>query len=106
MIRYMTSGESHGKGLMAIIDGVPAGLVLDEKVINADLARRMHGHGRGGRMAIEADKAEVISGCRKGRTIGSPVGLYIKNNDYKIDELADVKCPRPGHADLAGIMKY
>ena len=106
MIRYMTSGESHGKGLLAIVDGVPAGLKLDEKDINKDLARRMFGYGRGGRMSIEKDKVELVSGTRKGRTIGSPVGMLIKNKDYKIEKLPAVKCPRPGHADLAGILKY
>ncbi len=106
MLRYMTSGESHGKGLLAIVDGVPAGLKLDEKAINKDLARRMFGYGRGGRMSIEKDKIELISGTRKGRTIGSPVGMLIKNKDYKIEKLPPVKDPRPGHADLAGILKY
>lgn len=106
MLRYMTSGESHGKGLLAIIDGVPAGFKLDEKAINKDLARRMSGYGRGGRMKIEKDRIELVSGTRKGRTIGSPVGILIKNRDHKIEKLPAVKCPRPGHADLAGILKY
>jgi chorismate synthase len=102
----MTSGESHGKALMAIVDGVPAGLSMDERFINGELARRMAGYGRGGRMKIESDTADVVGGCRKGLTIGSPVGLYIRNRDYKIEELPDVKDPRPGHADLAGVQKY
>jgi len=102
----MTAGESHGKGIMAILDGVPAGLKMDEIAINKDLIRRMHGYGRGGRMKIEKDKAEIIAGCRKGVTIGSPIGIMVKNNDHKIDELPDVKNPRPGHADLAGMEKY
>ncbi|MFH1878844.1 MAG: chorismate synthase [Candidatus Omnitrophota bacterium] len=109
MLRYMTAGESHGKGIMVILDGVPAGLKMDEgaiRSIHSDLRRRMHGYGRGGRMSIENDKAEIISGIRKGVTIGSPVGMIILNNDYKIDELPDVKDLRPGHADLAGIQKY
>jgi chorismate synthase len=102
----MTGGESHGKGLMTIVDGVPAGLKIGEASINRDLARRMVGYGRGDRMRIEQDKAEVLSGVRKGMTIGSPVGMVIHNKDYKIDELPDVNNPRPGHADLAGIQKY
>ncbi|MBU1656890.1 MAG: chorismate synthase [Candidatus Omnitrophica bacterium] len=106
MLRYMTAGESHGKGMMAIIDGVPAGLGVDIKFINDELLLRMHGYGRGGRMTIEKDEVDIIAGCRKGRTIGSPIGMLVGNKDYKIDELPDVTCPRPGHADLAGIQKY
>jgi chorismate synthase len=106
MLRYMTAGESHGKGLMTIIDGVPAGLKLEKSFIDKELARRMVGYGRGGRMKIEKDKADILSGLRKGITIGSPVGLVIKNKDFKIDKLPDVISPRPGHADLAGIQKY
>lgn len=106
MLRYLTAGESHGVGLMAIVDGVPAGLKLKKDFIDNELARRMVGYGRGGRMKIEKDQADIIAGVRKGETIGSPVGMFIKNNDYKIDKLPDVKCPRPGHADLAGIQKY
>ncbi|MDD3088602.1 MAG: chorismate synthase [Candidatus Omnitrophica bacterium] len=106
MFRYITAGESHGKGLVVIVDGLPAGLRLDEAAINRDLARRQSGYGRGGRMRIETDKADIISGVRRGRTIGSPVAMVIWNRDYKIDSLPDVKNPRPGHADLAGIMKY
>ena len=106
MLRYMTAGESHGKGLVAILDGVPAGLTMDKGFIDNDLAKRMFGYGRGGRMAIEQDTADIISGCRRGITIGSPVGILIKNADHKIDKLPDVTCPRPGHADLAGIQKH
>lgn len=106
MLRYMTAGESHGKGVAVILDGVPAGLKMDESFINSELKKRMHGYGRGGRMAIEEDSAEIISGCRKGVTIGSPVGILVSNKDFKIDELPEVKCPRPGHADLAGMQKY
>ncbi len=106
MLRYLTSGESHGIGLMAIIDGVPAGLKLKEEFINKELARRMVGYGRGGRMKIEKDKVNIISGIKKGVTIGSPVGMIIYNRDFKIDKLPDVFCPRPGHADLAGLIKY
>ncbi|MFH1846401.1 MAG: chorismate synthase [Candidatus Omnitrophota bacterium] len=106
MLRYMTAGESHGKGLIAIVDGVPAGLFFENDCVNKDLLRRMAGYGRGGRMKIEKDKVEIISGCRKNITIGSPVGMLIYNKDYKIDELPEVKAPRPGHADLAGVQKY
>jgi len=106
MLRYMTAGESHGKGMMAILDGVPAGLVMDEDFINKDLARRMVGYGRGKRMSIEKDMVDIVAGCRRNMTIGSPVGMLVYNKDYKINELPDVKCPRPGHADLAGIQKY
>lgn len=106
MLRYLTAGESHGKGLIAILDGVPAGLVLDERFINRELARRMVGYGRGKRMSIESDKAEILGGCRRGVTIGSPVAMLIFNKDYKINDLPDIKNPRPGHADLAGMMKY
>ena len=106
MLRYMTAGESHGKALMAVVDGVPSGLTLKGKDIDTDLKRRMEGYGRGGRMAIESDSAEIIAGCRKGVTIGSPVGILVSNRDFKIDKLHPVKDPRPGHADLAGMMKY
>lgn len=106
MLRCLTAGESHGKSLVAILDGVPAGLKMDEAFINCQLARRMVGYGRGGRMLIEKDKAEVIGGVRKGLTIGSPVALLVVNKDFKINELPDVKNPRPGHADLAGMIKY
>ena len=106
MIRYMTGGESHGKGLVAIIEGIPAGLVFSVEAINEDLKRRQGGYGRGGRMAIENDTVEIISGIRKNITIGTPISVFIKNKDHKIDELPDIKTPRPGHADLAGMQKY
>lgn len=106
MLRYVTAGESHGKGLIAILDGVPAGLFLDREFINSELARRMVGYGRGERMNIEKDMVDIIAGCRKGSTIGSPVGMFIYNKDHTIDELPEVKHPRPGHADLVGMLKY
>ena len=106
MIRYMTGGESHGKGLVAILEGIPAGLTFSVETINEDLKRRQGGYGRGGRMAIESDTAEIISGIRKNTTIGTPISVFIKNNDYKIDDLPDIKTPRPGHADLVGMQKY
>ena len=106
MLRYLTSGESHGKCMLTIVDGLPAGLDVEAKKINNELVRRMVGHGRGKRMAIEADKVEILSGLRKGRTIGSPVALMVKNVDQSIDKLPLVLEPRPGHADLSGVLKY
>ena len=106
MIRYTTAGESHGKALVAILEGIPAGLRLDGAFINKELRRRMQGPGRGGRMKIERDKAQILSGARKGKTIGSPIALLIENKDFKIDSLGAVSFPRPGHADLAGALKF
>jgi chorismate synthase len=118
MIRYLTAGESHGPQLSAIIEGLPAGLKISEASINADLARRQGGYGRGGRMQIETDTIEILSGVRWGETIGSPVTLAIRNRDWENwkdkmsanesarDEKIRVTRSRPGHADLAGVMKY
>jgi chorismate synthase len=117
MFRYLTAGESHGKGLIAIIDGMVAGLPLDEDYIARDLARRQGGYGRGGRMKIESDRAEIISGVRYGLTIGSPISLLINNRDWENWKEAMSVAPaakqsepvtrlRPGHADLAGTKKY
>ena len=105
MLRYLTAGESHGKALVAILEGCPANLALSEDDINRDLARRQQGYGRGQRMKIEADKVELTSGIRNGKTLGSPIGLRIPN---KSTELFDkvVTQLRPGHADLAGVQKY
>jgi chorismate synthase len=115
--RFVTAGESHGPGLTAIVEGLPAGLELRPEDIDRDLGRRQLGHGRGGRMKIEKDRAEVTSGVRHGRTLGSPVALRIENRDYQNweermnpwpveAEVAEVHLPRPGHADLAGIQKF
>src|SRR3954462_7358358 len=115
--RFVTAGESHGQGLTAIVEGLPAGLDLRPEDIDADLARRQLGHGRGGRMKIEKDRASVTAGVRHGRTLGSPVCMWIENRDYRnweermnpwpVDaEVAEVHLPRPGHADLAGIQKF
>jgi chorismate synthase len=115
--RFTTAGESHGPGLTAVLEGLPAGLELTPEDIDADLARRQLGHGRGGRMKIEKDRAEVTSGVRHGRTLGSPIALRMANRDYAnweermnpwpVDaEVAEVHLPRPGHADLAGVQKY
>jgi chorismate synthase len=116
-LRFTTAGESHGPGLVAIVEGLPAGLELDREAIDRDMARRQLGHGRGGRMKIEKDRAEVTAGVRHGRTLGSPVALRIENRDFANweermnpwpveAEVAEVHLPRPGHADLAGIQKY
>jgi chorismate synthase len=118
MLRYFTAGESHGPCLTAMIDGVPAGFPVDVAKINHDLWRRQQGYGRGGRMLIEKDEVEIRSGIRWGETLGSPVALGIENRDWKNwtkkmssapedrDEKIAVTKPRPGHADLTGILKY
>lgn len=106
MLYFKTAGESHGKCLIAIIEGFPSGIFIDEAVINKEMKRRQGGLGRGGRMQIEEDRVEILSGIRKDTTLGSPICLMIKNSDYKIDELPSVTRPRPGHADLAGVIKY
>ncbi|MBU1809497.1 MAG: chorismate synthase [Candidatus Omnitrophica bacterium] len=106
MLRYMTSGESHGKAMLAILDGMPAGLRVEDSIINVDLSRRMLGHGRGKRMRIEADKVRILSGLRKSVTIGSPITFMVNNIDDTIDRLPAVLHPRPGHADLSGAIKY
>src|ERR671923_2654097 len=119
MLRFLTAGESHGKGLVAILEGVPAGLSIDFDAITAQLRRRQGGYGRGRRMAIESDRAEVLSGVRHGATTGGPIALLIPNKDWEnwqrtmaveaetppeatgVDRPV-VTRPRPGHADLAG----
>lgn len=106
MLRFLTAGESHGRCLAAILEGIPAGLKINAYEINTELQRRQEGHGRGKRMQIEQDSALILSGLRRGVTIGSPICLMIKNTDSRINELPDVVSPRPGHADLAGVLKY
>ena len=114
---FVTAGESHGPGLTAVVEGMPAGLELDRPGIDRDMARRQLGHGRGGRMKIEKDSAEVRSGVRHRRTLGSPIALLVANRDYEnwIERMGpwesgegveQVHLPRPGHADLAGLQKY
>ncbi len=116
-LRFTTAGESHGPGLVAMIEGVPAGIELAPDDLNDDLARRQLGYGRGGRMKIEKDAATVVSGIRHGRTLGSPIALSIPNRDYAnweermnpwpVDaDVSQVHLPRPGHADLAGVQKF
>jgi chorismate synthase len=106
MLRYLTAGESHGKALVAILEGMPAGLKVDSMKINQELKRRQQGFGRGERMQIEKDKGQILSGVKKGVTLGSPIGLLLENKDFSIEKLVKVACPRPGHADLAGLLKY
>ncbi len=116
-LRLITAGESHGPGLTCIVEGLPAGLELSAEEINTDMARRQLGHGRGGRMKIERDAAEVTAGVRHGRTLGGPIALQVRNRDYANweermnpwpveEEVAEVHLPRPGHADLVGVQKY
>jgi len=118
MLRFLTAGESHGQLLMGIIEGIPAGLELVDEDINRDLSRRQKGYGRGGRMRIEADRVEIVCGVRWGKTLGGPIGLVIRNRDWVnwSDKMspdpsfsncveAEVS-PRPGHADLPGLIKY
>ncbi|MCX7916206.1 MAG: chorismate synthase [Verrucomicrobiae bacterium] len=105
-MRYFTAGESHGPCLIGILEGLPAGLVLSVEKINQDLWRRQQGYGRGGRMKIESDTVEILAGIRRGETIGSPLALLVRNKDHTIDVLPPVTKPRPGHADLTGVLKY
>jgi chorismate synthase len=115
--RFLTGGESHGKGLVAIVEGMVADLPLEERYINEQLKRRQQGYGRGPRMKIEDDKVEILAGVRYGLTAGSPIALFISNRDWQNwqeqlsvspmeKEAEPVICPRPGHADLAGVTKY
>jgi chorismate synthase len=118
VIRYLTAGESHGPQLTGIVEGVPAGMTISADFINNDLARRQGGYGRGGRMLIEKDTVEILSGVRWGKTIGSPITLCVKNRDWdnwqekmstheeQRDDTIRLTRPRPGHADLSGVMKY
>ena len=116
-LKFLTAGESHGRGLLGILDGMPAGLEISEDYIGVHLARRQRGYGRGGRMKIEKDRAEIWCGVRHGESLGSPIGLIVRNKDWENwtkkmsvtpvkDEIRKVTLPRPGHADLAGIQKY
>jgi chorismate synthase len=120
MLRLLTAGESHGPALTVVVDGLPAGLPVDRAAIDADLRRRQGGYGRGGRMRIESDSVEILSGVRHGKTLGSPVALVVRNKDHENwrDVMSpdpqppeararrSVRNPRPGHADLAGALKY
>lgn len=106
MLRYWTAGESHGKALLAMIDGFPAGLSIDTAAIDADLRLRQGGYGRGGRQRIETDTVDILTGIWKGMTLGSPLTLQVVNRDYKLERLDDLQRPRPGHGDLTGAIKY
>ena len=118
MLRYFTAGESHGETLVAFLSGLPAGLAVEQRFIDSELWRRQQGFGRGGRMKIEKDTAHIVSGVRDGKTIGSPIAILLANNDWKNWEESlpvgpgdpekhkRVASPRPGHADLAGALKY
>jgi chorismate synthase len=106
MLRFLTAGESHGKFLLAILEGIPAGLKIDINNINLELKKRQLGLGRGKRMSIEQDKVFAITGLKQKLTIGAPIGLIIQNKDSSIDRLPPVLVPRPGHADLDGVLKY
>src|SRR6202020_333327 len=118
MLRFATAGESHGESLVAMVSGMPAGVTVEQEFIDRELWRRQQGYGRGGRMRIERDSAHILSGVRHGKTIGSPIAMVLANNDWKNwaeilpIEAGDatkhkaVASPRPGHADLAGSLKY
>src|SRR6516162_5567084 len=118
MLRYYTAGESHGETLVAFLSGLPAGLEIDQAFVDRELWRRQQGFGRGGRMKIERDTAHIVSGVRHGKTIGSPIAMLLTNNDWRnwteslpVEEGDPAKhrrvaSPRPGHADLAGAVKY
>jgi chorismate synthase len=118
MLRFSTAGESHGESLVALISGVPAGVPLDQGFLDHELWRRQQGYGRGGRMRIESDTAHILSGVRHGKTIGSPIAMTLANKDWKnweeilpvgdgdAEKHKAVSSPRPGHADLAGALKY
>ena len=106
MLRYWTAGESHGKALVALVDGFPAGVAISTEPIDEELRRRQGGYGRGGRQRMESDRVEILSGLWKGQTLGSPIALLIPNKDYKLERMEDLAAPRPGHGDLSGAMKY
>ena len=118
MLRFLTAGESHGPSLVMILEGMPAGLAIDFDAITTQLRRRQSGYGRGRRMAIESDRAQALSGIRHGVTTGSPIALTIPNRDWEnwkeslpvetgdLEKHKRVASPRPGHADLAGALKY
>src|SRR5215468_5317441 len=118
MLRYFTAGESHGESLVAFLSGLPAGVKIDQSFLDRELWRRQQGFGRGGRMKIEKDTAHIVSGVRQGKTIGSPIAILLENQDWKNWQESlpvepgdqalhkPVRSPRPGHADLAGALKY
>ncbi|MBP5621618.1 MAG: chorismate synthase, partial [Thermoguttaceae bacterium] len=106
MLTYKTAGESHGKGIAAFVDGFPAGVPLDSDFIDGELSRRQGGYGRGARQTIETDSAEILTGVLHGVSMGSPILLWVKNKDYKLESMPELTRPRPGHGDLTGSVKY
>src|SRR3989441_9181695 len=118
MLRFSTAGESHGESLVATVSGMPAGVTVEQEFIDRELWRRQQGYGRGGRMKIERDSAHILSGVRHGKTIGSPIAIMLQNRDWQNwkeslpvetgdpEKHKRVASPRPGHADLAGALKY
>jgi chorismate synthase len=106
MLRYWTAGESHGKTLIALIDGFPAGMDIDTAMIDTELRLRQGGYGRGGRQKLETDQVDILTGIWQGKTLGSPIALQVINRDYKLERLKELERPRPGHADLTGAIKY
>ncbi len=106
MLRYWTAGESHGKTMLALVDGFPAGLKIETDSIDVELRRRQGGYGRGGRQKIETDAVEILSGIWQSTTLGSPIALQVINRDYKLERLSDLERPRPGHGDLTGAVKF
>jgi chorismate synthase len=106
MLRYWTAGESHGKTMLATVDGFPAGLQLETDSIDHELRRRQGGYGRGGRQRIETDAVEILTGVWQQTTLGSPIALQVINRDYKLEKMEDLQRPRPGHGDLTGAVKY
>ncbi len=106
MLRYWTAGESHGKTMLATVDGFPAGLQLETDSIDRELRRRQGGYGRGGRQRIETDAVEILTGVWQQTTLGSPIALQVINRDYKLEQMEDLQRPRPGHGDLTGAVKY
>ncbi|MCU0879609.1 MAG: chorismate synthase [Pirellulaceae bacterium] len=105
-LRYWTAGESHGQTLLALVDGFPAGVPLETAPIDVELRRRQGGYGRGGRQRIETDTVEILTGIWKNTSLGSPIALQVINKDYKLERLADLERPRPGHGDLTGAIKF
>ncbi len=106
MLRYWTAGESHGKALLALVDGFPAGVEIETDSIDHELRRRQGGYGRGGRQRIETDRVDILSGIWQNTTLGSPIALQVVNKDYKLERLGDLPRPRPGHGDLTGAIKF
>ena len=106
MLRYWTAGESHGKTMIALVDGFPAGVRVETDSIDVELRRRQGGYGRGGRQRIETDKVEVLTGIWHDTTLGSPIAMQVVNRDYKLERLDDLERPRPGHGDLTGAIKF